>query len=153
VLEILFIIWLVRKIGDTAGGKGHNPLPFQIAVVVFWFGGEIIGAVVGLIAAGATGRGGDDAGFLCGVYIFALFGALCGAGACFLLVMVLPANRQRGYMDDYDDYRHGRTGPRRRRSRYEDEDEEDRDRRRRSRYRDEEEDRDRRRRSDDRYRE
>jgi hypothetical protein len=155
MLEILLIFFLAKRIGEIVESKGYPPLPFQLGFVGCWLVGELMGALIGWAVA-LAGSGGRT-GAMCAIYLFALFGAACGAGVAFLVAAILPEKaRERSFMDDYYEARTELEGgglPRKKRRRRRDwDDDEERPRRRRS----EEDDYDdrprRRRRSDDDYR-
>jgi len=84
MLEILALIYLTRKNGAIAEKKGQKPGRYKFLTVLLWFGGEILGAILGAIVDG----GGDGMG---AVYLFALVGAVVGAGLSRLIVNNLPA--------------------------------------------------------------
>ncbi|MBL7765057.1 MAG: hypothetical protein JNJ58_03115 [Chitinophagaceae bacterium] len=48
MLEIIILFFLTKKIGATAIRKGLKPGIWKLYTVLAWFGGEIIGFVVGL---------------------------------------------------------------------------------------------------------
>ncbi|MCI0490375.1 MAG: hypothetical protein L0229_27595 [Blastocatellia bacterium] len=78
MLEILLLIFLTRKIGEICQEKGHKAGGYKALTVVLWFGGEIVGAIVGALAT--SGEGGVM------IYILALIGAAVGAGISFAIV-------------------------------------------------------------------
>jgi hypothetical protein len=84
MLEILALVFLTRKNGSIAEKKGHNPTGYKWLTVLLWFGGEIGGAILGAVVASA------DAGLGGLVYLFALVGAVVGAGLSRLIVNRLP---------------------------------------------------------------
>lgn len=64
--------------------KGRNPMGLQIALVVLWFVGELVGAIAAVvIAAIAAGGGGDGVSPL--AYLGALLGAGCAATSVFVI--------------------------------------------------------------------
>jgi uncharacterized membrane protein len=68
MLEILLMIALTRKIGLIVEGKGRKSGGYKALVVLFWFGGEILGFVVGsALELGSA------------AYLVALLGAAAGA--------------------------------------------------------------------------
>jgi hypothetical protein len=108
MLEILLIIFLARKIGAMVEAKGHGKILYQVVFVAFWFGGEVFGAIAGVILASS---GGKEPGFAI-PYICALIGALVGAVAAFILAACIPeVQRERGYMDEYERFRDGGWEP------------------------------------------
>lgn len=78
MLEILALIAMGKRIGSKMRDKGRSAGWHQFLLVVLWFGGELVGAVFGVLAT--HGRGGVE------VYVFALIGAAIGAGVTFLIV-------------------------------------------------------------------
>lgn len=85
MLEILALIFLVKKIGDIARQKGHKSGKYQFFTVILWFGGEFLGAIIGAIMAG----GSSDA--QCLIYMVALAGAATGAFIAYQIVNGLPS--------------------------------------------------------------
>src|SRR5260370_27777381 len=90
MLEILLIWSLGKKIGAIASDKGRSSGGYIALFVLAWFGGEFAGGVFGVI----LNRGEVSAI----VYLFALLGAVVGAGAVFILVSLLPSVED----EDYD---------------------------------------------------
>lgn len=74
MLEIFLVSYLSKKIGEKALERGRKPTGFKAATWIFWFVGEIIGAVLGALILGAG----------IGLYLFALVGAALGATAVYL---------------------------------------------------------------------
>jgi uncharacterized Tic20 family protein len=88
MLEILALWWLTKKIGEIVTAKGHQSLAYQIIAVVLWFGGEIAGVIFGLVLSAFM----DDS-LGCLIYVFALVGAVGGAGLAYFIATVLsPAD-------------------------------------------------------------
>ncbi len=79
MLEILALIYLTKKNGAIAEGKGHKPGRYKFLTVLLWVGGEIFGAILG----GILSMGSDGVGL---VYVLALVGAVVGAGLSRLIV-------------------------------------------------------------------
>jgi len=79
MLEILVLFALTGKIGRICESKGRKSGGFKALTVLLWFGGEIVGAVIGY----STGGEGI------GVYLFALIGAAIGAGISVLIAVNL----------------------------------------------------------------
>ncbi|HOU14901.1 MAG TPA: hypothetical protein PKZ84_17475 [Anaerolineae bacterium] len=76
MLEILALWALTKKIGAIAEAKGHKSGGYKVLTVVLWFGGELIGAVIGaFIGNGDT----------CATYAIAIAGAAMGAGIAYLI--------------------------------------------------------------------
>ncbi len=85
MLEILLLIFLTRKIGGICEEKGRKAGGYKFLTVVFWFGGEVVGAIIGAVAT--DGKGGAM------IYILALVGAAVGAGVAFAIANSLsPVN-------------------------------------------------------------
>ena len=78
MLEILLLIFLTKKIGEICQDKGRKAGGYKALTVVLWFGGEIVGAILGLVAT--SGEGGAL------VYVLALIGAAVGAVISFTIV-------------------------------------------------------------------
>lgn len=88
MLEILALWWLTKKIGEIGKQKGHESLAYQIIAVVLWLGGEIAGAVVGVLLSAFM----DDS-LGCLIYLFAIVGAVVGgAAAYFIATLISPAD-------------------------------------------------------------
>lgn len=83
MLEIIVLIFLTRKVGEIVEEKGRRSGWYKVLTVVLWIGGEIIGAIVGLVVAGATGSGQAV------MYICALLGAAIGAALSFIIAKSL----------------------------------------------------------------
>jgi hypothetical protein len=47
MLEIIILVTLCKNIGRIVGDKGRSKVPFVLLTIVFWFGGEIGGAIFG----------------------------------------------------------------------------------------------------------
>jgi hypothetical protein len=75
LLEILFLIYLSKKIGKIVEAKGRKPGGYKAMLVAFWFGGEILGLVIGMSALGEG----------IGMYLIALVGAGIGAAVAFAI--------------------------------------------------------------------
>jgi hypothetical protein len=95
MLEILVIIGLSRKIAATCKEKGRSAVGWIVMFIGLWFGGEVIGAIVGTIG-GLAASGGEEPGFLI-PWICGLLGAACGAAIAFAIVNGLPSVQP----DDY----------------------------------------------------
>jgi hypothetical protein len=81
MLEIVFIIFLARKIGEIIEPKGRKTGWYKFMLVALWIGGEFTGGVVaGLISIMAGSEMGMGL-----VYLLALVGAAMGAGIAFLI--------------------------------------------------------------------
>ncbi len=83
MLEIIFLHWFARNIGDTVQKKGYNAGGYKVLAVFLWFLGEALGAIVCAL------NGGQGVG----VYLAALMGA--GVGA--LIVHSIAVNRRNLY--------------------------------------------------------
>ncbi len=75
VLEILFLVYLCKSLGQKLRDKGRSAGWYQFLLVVLWFGGEIFGGVVALVF-GIDGLG---------MYLGALLGAAGGATIAFVI--------------------------------------------------------------------
>jgi len=83
MLEILFLIYLSKKIGKIVEAKGRKPGGYKAMLVAFWFGGEIIGFIIGGAAVGES----------IGMYLIALIGAGIGAAVAFGIANNLAPER------------------------------------------------------------
>ena len=79
MLEIIALWTLTKRIGRIIEEKGRKSGWYKALTVILWFGGEIIGAIMGAVITGADGSA------QCLVYIFALVGAAAGAGIAYLI--------------------------------------------------------------------
>jgi hypothetical protein len=73
MLEILFLIFLAKKMGKIVEAKGREPGRYKAMLVAFWFGGEILGLIIGRAIVGEYAA----------IYLIALIGAGVGAVAAF----------------------------------------------------------------------
>jgi hypothetical protein len=108
MLEIMLVIGLWKAMGTLVENKNRYALPFQILVVVMWFGGEIFGAIFGAVLARLNN---EDLRFNLKGYLFALIGAALGAGLIFAIAACLPEVRDG---DDFDEERFRRWQEKRR---------------------------------------
>jgi hypothetical protein len=90
MLEILLLIALTRRIGNILEQKGRKSGWYKFLTVLLWFGGELIGGIIGLVIAELTGIG-QALG-----YLIALVGAAVGAGAAFLIARSVPPAAEYG---------------------------------------------------------
>ena len=86
MLEILALIALTRKIGSMAEAKGHSGGTYKFFTVLLWFGGEVVGFIIG----SDMYKSSDADGFNLAAYGIALIGAAAGALAAYLLASNLP---------------------------------------------------------------
>jgi hypothetical protein len=77
MLEILLLTALTRQIGGIVEQKGYKSGSYKILTVVLWFGGEILGAIIGAIMTA-----GEESA-QCLIYLVALVGAAAGAGIAY----------------------------------------------------------------------
>jgi hypothetical protein len=77
MLEILFLMWFVRKLAALAKDKGRSGSWGGLGAL-FWIGGEVMGMI-----------GGQIAGAGAGAYLIALLCAGAGAGAAYAIVSSL----------------------------------------------------------------
>lgn len=86
MLEILLLWFLTKRIGNIVEEKGHNSGGYKLLTVVFWFGGEIAGALLGATMAAPYES------TQCSVYLMGAMGAAAGAGIAYLIASsVTPA--------------------------------------------------------------
>lgn len=82
MLEILALISLTSKIGTIVEQKGYQSGGYKWGVVAWWFGGEILGVIIGTVITG--GEQGLPA------YVIALIGAAIGASIAYSNANNLP---------------------------------------------------------------
>ena len=80
MLEIVFLIWYVKKLAGIAATK-HRSSGWGALGAIGWVGGEVSGGIVGA-RGGAVGMD---------LYGYALLGAAVGAVVAYLVVRLLPA--------------------------------------------------------------
>jgi hypothetical protein len=79
MLEIILLITLTRRIGYILEQKGRKTGWYKLLTVLLWFGGEIVGAIIGAGIAEV----GELSNAL--IYLIALMGAAAGAGLAFII--------------------------------------------------------------------
>jgi hypothetical protein len=99
MLEIILVFAMSKKIAAMAREKGRSAVGYVFLLIGFWFGGEIAGAVIGVVASLAANPNAEPN--LAVVYILALFGAAAGAIISFVVVGNLPSVDH--YPDERDD--------------------------------------------------
>jgi Na+/phosphate symporter len=102
--EILFIIYLARKVAKIANDKGRNGFGYGFMLVGLWIGGEIAGALVGVSLVHGQLHN-NQAGLA--IYACMLAGAAAGAILTFIIVSSLsPIDVQQKIMQEYLGNRH-----------------------------------------------
>lgn len=96
MLEIILLFGLCKSMGNVLRNKGRKPLLFQFLLVGMWFGGEIVGAIIGTVVY-AIRNGAPPDGLELSTYLFAIVGAALGAGLCFLIAHLIPAAEEEAY--------------------------------------------------------
>lgn len=84
MLEILALLVLTKRIGKIVEEKGHKSGWYKALAVGLWFGGEIVGLILGILIVG----GDSSARWL--PYLIALIGAAVGAGIAYAIANNLP---------------------------------------------------------------
>ena len=79
MLEIIAIWQLTKNIGQIVEGKGHRSGGYKFLTVALWFGGEFVGAFLGVLITGGI----ESA--QCLVYLIAITGAIIGGGISYLI--------------------------------------------------------------------
>ena len=87
MLEIIALIYLCKKTGETAAQKGLSSSRWKLYTVLAWFGAEFAGFFLGAIFFGT--------GNLVGLLLFAL---ICGVGG--YLILKVQLDKIPGTMDD-----------------------------------------------------
>src|SRR5262245_9075511 len=107
MLEILALRGLSSKLREMAKDRGMPEWPFLVLLFVLWFGGEIGGVVVGIVA---LEQDRDGVNFL--LYVFALAGAAIGGAIPFLIMAFIPmVPRDPNADDEFNRPRRGRRRP------------------------------------------
>ena len=105
MLEILLLITFCKRIGRIVAAKGRAKIGYQLMVVLFWFGGEFFGAVLGVIAEIIIS--GREEPTLLSAYVCGLAFAALGAYVAFLIARnVTPLNVEVPMDDSYSDRWH-----------------------------------------------
>ena len=76
MLEIISLIYMSGRIGKIVEAKGRKSGWYKVMLIVFWLGGEGLGAVLAYNLA----TGDDSPVSSCMAYLIGLFGAAIGAG-------------------------------------------------------------------------
>ena len=95
MLEIMILFAMGKSIAAKARAKGRRGTPYVLLLLGLWFGGEIFGALVVIVATAVT-SGGEPDMFL--AYLGALGFAVLGAVIAFTIVGALQSVH-----DDQDD--------------------------------------------------
>jgi hypothetical protein len=99
MVEILALLALTRIIGDMARRRGRSASGFQLMLLVFWFGGEILGAALTYALVADSQQGKVN---LVPIYCYALVGAVAGAVLAFVVAkMAKPVDGR--WIDVQDD--------------------------------------------------
>jgi hypothetical protein len=88
MLELFILYTLSTRMGVAVAAKGRPPLRYQLLLILFWFGGQLAGAILAVMTLTALDFEEFDLLFI--AYIAALFGAAMGAWLVFQLVARLP---------------------------------------------------------------
>ncbi len=116
MIEIVVIVLVSIKIAFMMKEKGRNAAGYIVLFIGLWAGGEIIGAVAGVLFEASQNPGGLDSGVSFVILIFALIGAAIGGTIGYVIAHSMPpleVVRRRDYDDYGNDFDHE---PRRRRS-------------------------------------
>ena len=108
MLEIFVIIAVSQKIAAMMKEKNRGAAGFIVLFVILWLGGEIVGAIVGVLATELNDGPVND-GFPLVPYFFALIGAAIGGTIGYVIPASLspledPARRRFDDFDDEDEY-------------------------------------------------
>jgi hypothetical protein len=97
MIEIIIIIALCRRIAEAARKKGRGPAGYRMMLVFFWFGGEIIGAMLTAVLLALGDHELDDNILI--VYAGGFAGAALGALLAFKIVSDLTEPRSNEQME------------------------------------------------------
>jgi hypothetical protein len=92
MLEIIAIYLFCKNVGNIIRNKGRKPIGYQLMTVAFWFGGEILGAIAGMIFFGFEEESINPL-----VYVAALVGALIGGIVAMVIAKQLPNQNRTGF--------------------------------------------------------
>jgi hypothetical protein len=91
LLEFIILFVMCRSIGTKVRAKGRTAIGYQFLLLALWFGGELAGAILGVITSLATGA---EEPSLVLAYFLALIGAFLGAKIAFVIVNSLSDLRK-----------------------------------------------------------
>jgi len=98
MLEIVLLWAMGKKVAAIANAKGRSGTPYVFLLLGLWFGGEIGGAILGIVISIVAHPHEEPSIGL--AYVLGLLGAAVGAILTFVIVNSLaPIER---YDDDYD---------------------------------------------------
>ena len=80
MLEILFVVFMCRRMAAMLRAKGRKPVGYCTVLVLCWILGEVLGGIIGAIAF-STPRDGFNAM----IYVCAVVGAGLGALGAFAI--------------------------------------------------------------------
>lgn len=96
MLEILAIYFFCKNVGNTVRDKGRKPIGYQLLTVGMWFGGEVFGAIIGVLLFGLHSRSIDPV-----VYLSAIIGALLGGfGGLMIAASLSPVRKESAGLHD-----------------------------------------------------
>jgi hypothetical protein len=90
MLEIVVVYLLARKIGGIVEAKGQSGTGYKWLTAGLWFGGEILGFIIGFAAIGPRGE-------VLAAYPFGLAGAVGGVAIAWVLASQVPVNPIRAW--------------------------------------------------------
>jgi hypothetical protein len=102
MLEILLLVYLCKNIGQKLRAKARKPLLLQILLILMWFGGEVVGFIVGMVVYTVV-YGQEPPEFSLPIYLGAIVGAACGTAFCFMIAWLIPPAYQEpnpAFVDD-----------------------------------------------------
>jgi hypothetical protein len=102
VIEILILFSLSRNIAAKAREKGRKGAPYVFLLLGFWFGGELLGGIAGVIVTMAAT--GEQEPNMVVAYVAALVTAIIGAVLAFQIVNSLaPVGPEARDDDEWED--------------------------------------------------
>ncbi len=90
MLEIAILFRLCQSIGVKARAKGRRAIGYQILLILFWFGGEVLTAFLTALALYWV-YDEEFESYIFFAYVAAIAGAALGAWLAFVIVSSLPA--------------------------------------------------------------
>jgi hypothetical protein len=88
MLEIIILFRLCGSIGRVMEQKGHKPGWYKLMLVLFWFGGELSGALIAAAASALAIR--NERASMSLIYLCALLRAALGAFLAFAIARSVP---------------------------------------------------------------
>jgi hypothetical protein len=105
MLEIILVWSISKKIAAMMKEKGRSAAGYVILFIALWFGGEIIGGVIGFMISLANNPNAMQQDFNFVAYGIGLLGAVIGGVTGYAIAASMPAleDPRRHLVDEFDD--------------------------------------------------